>query len=348
MADIKILCYNKSMLFNTSIIKKLQKSNLIGRGCNNFLVADKWLSVKNAGIKGDKFVVCNVSESEPGMFKDEYVLKNFSERVIDGIKIAMKFIRAKKGFIYLNPEYFKDFQDYLLPEISAQKVNIELYEKPLHDYVGGEETSLLNSMQGLRVEPRFKPPFPTTHGFFNQPTIINNCETFYAVSLINSGEYKNIKFYCLSGDEVDNSVKELPVNITIKKCLQEFGHKSSDKYFYQVGGGAAGFCYNYKQLNRAFAGNPSIIIYKKNRPEKDLILHWLQFFKNESCGKCLPCREGTYRLLKLLEKQYAGENQDQAVINDLIFTIQNTSFCGLGKVACNAVVSYWKNICPKK
>jgi len=334
------------MFFNNSILKKIQKTNLIGRGCNNFPVAEKWLAVKQAKTKGDRFVICNVSESEPGVFKDKFILQNYAEKVIDGIKIAMKFINAKYGFIYLNPEYFKDFQDYLLPEIEAQKVKIELYEKKLHDYVGGEETAVLNSLEGQRVEPRLKPPFPTTQGFFNQPTLINNCETFYTVSLINSGEYKNTKFYCLSGNDIESMVKELPINITARKILSEFGHRPSDKYVYQIGGGAAGFCYNYKQLNRIFIGNPSIIIYKKETPEKDLILHWIHFFKNESCGKCVPCREGTFRLLKLLERQYAGENQDQNMIDDLIFSLQNTSFCGLGKAAANAITSYYRNIHP--
>lgn len=335
------------MFFQSSLIKKIQKANLIGRGCNNFPVADKWLAVKNTKTNGDKFVICNISESEPGMFKDEYILKNQTEKVIEGIKIAMDFVGAKKGFIYLNPEYYQSYQDYLKAEIEAQKVNIELYEKPLHDYIGGEETALLNSMQGLRVEPRLKPPFPTSNGFFNQPTLINNCETFYTVALIKANQYKNTKFYCLSGADTAQQTKELPLDLTVKQVLEAFNHKPSDKYFYQIGGGAAGVCYNYRQLNRSWGTNTaSIIIYHKNKPEKEIILHFAQFFKDESCGQCVPCREGTYRLLKLLEKKYAGEMIEQSLIDDLIFNLQKTSFCGLGKVAGNAITSYWKNIHP--
>lgn len=332
------------MFFQPSLIKKIQKAGLIGRGCNNFLVADKWLAVKNAKTAGDKFVICNVSESEPGMFKDEYILKNHLEKVVLGIKLAMEFVGAKKGFIYLNPEYYQNFQDHLNAEIEAQKVAIELYEKPLHDYVGGEETALLNSMQGLRIEPRLKPPFPTTVGFLNQPTVINNCETFYTVALIKANQYQNTKFYCLSGAESGQQIKELPLDLTIKQVLAAFNHKPSDNYFYQVGGGAAGYCYNYRQLNKPLEGNASIIIYSKNKPEKEIILHFAQFFKDESCGQCVPCREGTYRLLKLLEKKYAGEAIEQVLIDDLIFNLQKSSFCGLGKVAGNALTSYWKNI----
>lgn len=345
------------MFFQSTIIKKFQKANLIGRGCNNFPVADKWLAVRNAKTNADKsntfnkvldkFVICNISESEPGMFKDEYILKNQTEKVIEGIKIAMDFVGAKKGFIYLNPAYYQSYQDYLKAEIEAQKVNIELYEKPLHDYIGGEETALLNSMQGLRVEPRLKPPFPTTDGFFNQPTLINNCETFYAVALIKNGQYQNTRLYSLSGEGLEKQVKEMPTDWTIKKVLEEFGHRPSDKFFYQVGGGAAGTCYNFRQLQRPFGNNAAaIIVYPKNKPEKEIILHFAQFFAKESCGQCVPCREGSYRLLKLLEKKYAGELVDQNLIDDLIFNLQKSSFCALGKVAGNAITSYWKNIHP--
>lgn len=335
------------MWFN-NIIKKIHHANLIGRGCNNFPVADKWLLVKKAPDK-EKFVICNVSESEPGVFKDRYILEHFPEQVIGGIKIAMKTVGATKGFIYLNPEYFNQFQDYLLPEIEAQKINIELYQKPRHDYVGGEETAVINSMMGARVEPRSKPPFPTTHGLFNKPTLINNCETFYIVSLINSGQYKNTRFYCLSGADVKSAIKELPVNITAKKMLSEFGHKPSPKYFYQIGGGAAGLCYNYRQLNRLFINlTASVTVFSTATPEKDLIMHWADFFARESCGQCVPCREGTYRLKILLENYYATGQLDQKIIDDLVFTLQHTSLCGLGRVAPNTILSYWKNISNKQ
>ncbi len=333
------------MLLRPTIIKKLEKANLIGRGCNSFVTANKWELVRKAKTKADKFVICNVSESEPGVFKDRYILENYPERVVDGIKIAMKTIHAKKGFIYLNPEYYEQFYDYLMPIIESEKINIELYEKPLHDYVGGEETAVLNSMQGQRVEPRLKPPYPTTNGFFDQPTLINNCETFYAVSLINSNEYKDTRFYCFSGDDVSENILELPVDITVKKALLKFGHTPSDKYFYQVGGGAGGNCYNHKQLNRKFNGLASIIIYNINKSEKDVVMKWLDFFKNESCGQCVPCREGTYRLRNMMADYYHNNSKfDKEIFEDLIFSLQNTSFCPLGRISANAMLSYFKNV----
>ena len=342
------------MIFNPQIIKKIEKAQLIGRGCNNFSTAKKWQMVRDAKTSGDKFVICNVSESEPRVFKDRYILERWPERVVDGIKLAIKTMGAKKGFIYLNPEYYEQFQDYLNaiihPECSGENLNIELYQKPLHDYVGGEETAVLNSMQGLRVEPRLKPPFPTTNGFFDQPTLVNNCETFYAVSLINSGEYKNTRFYCLSGDDVrGEQVKELSTSITVKKAIDAFDHQPSEKYFYQIGGGAAGSCYNYKQLNRKFNGLASVVIYRADRSEKDVVMKWLDFFKNESCGQCVPCREGTYRLRNMMEEYFVDNSSlNRDVFEDLIFSLQNTSLCPLGKLSANAMLSYYRNVKGRK
>ena len=332
-------------MFTQKIIKKIRKAGLIGRGCNNFSTADKWEIVRKAKAKKEKFVICNVSESEPGVFKDRYILENYPEKVVDGIKIAMKTIHIKKGFIYLNPEYYEQFYDYLINIINSENSNIELYEKPLHDYVGGEETAVVNSMEGKRVEPRLKPPFPVISGFLNEPTLINNCETFYAVSLINSNEYKNTKFYCLSGDGVEDQVLELPVGITVSQALKKFNHTPNNNFFYQISGGASGTCYNHKQLNRKFSGLASIIIYNINKSEKDVVMKWLDFFKNESCGQCVPCREGTYRLRNIME-QYFQDNSslDKKVFEDLIFSLQNTSFCPLGRISVNAMLSYFKNI----
>ncbi|MFH1456615.1 MAG: NADH-ubiquinone oxidoreductase-F iron-sulfur binding region domain-containing protein [Patescibacteria group bacterium] len=333
------------MFFNPKIIKKIKQANLIGRGCNNFSTADKWELVKNAKTKDSKFVICNISESEPGVFKDRHILENYPEKVIDGVKIAMKTIKAKKGFIYLNPEYYEQFYNYLMPIIEDEKINIELYEKPLHDYIGGEETAVVNSMEGKRVEPRLKPPYPTTNGFLNQPTLVNNCETFYAVSLINSNEYNNTRFYCFSGDDVDEKILEMPTGITVRRALKDFQHTPSDKYFYQIGGGAGGSVYNYKQLNRQFNGLASIVIYRVDRREKDVVMKWLDFFKNESCGQCVPCREGTYRLRNMMEEYFQDNSKlDKNLFEDLIYTLQNASFCPLGRISANAMLSYFKNI----
>lgn len=361
-----------------AIIKKIEKAGLIGRGCNNFPTARKWRLVWRAKAKKEKFVVCNVSESEPGVFKDHYILVNWPERVIEGVRIAMRALGAQHGFIYLKPEYFEEFQERLNKFIKAAHAKIELFQKPEHDYIGGEESAVLNSMEGRRVEPRLKPPYPTAHGFFQEPTLVNNCETFYAVSLINKGEYRGQRFYSFSGDgllgsssrdawqcvstnqditasypsltpplagNIQGIVRELPVDITVKSALASIGHQPSDRYFYQVGGGAAGYCYNHQQLARPFEGLAAVRIYDKKRSEKEVVLGWTDFFASESCGQCVPCREGTYRLRDMLEKFYlAKRSYNEQALADLIFTLQNTSFCPLGRVSANAILSYWQNV----
>jgi len=329
------------------IIKKIQKQNLIGHGCNSFPTADKWKIVRQAKGKV-KYVICNISESEPGVFKDRYILENHLEKVIDGIVIAGEYIKAEKGFIYINPEYYKKFIDRINAIIEENKLNIEVYKKPRHDYVGGEETALINSMEGKRIEPRLKPPFPTIKGFEDAPTLVNNCETFYSVSLINSGEYKNERFYCLTDEKGDEKVLELPIDWNVKKVLEEFGYEANKNYFYQVGGKASGKCYNYRQLVRKFEGIPAIIIYRKDIPEKDLVLDWINYFVKESCGQCVPCREGTYRMREILEGYYlSGKEIDQEKFDNLVLTLQNASLCPVGKVSMNAILSYWKNVRDK-
>jgi NADH:ubiquinone oxidoreductase subunit F (NADH-binding) len=339
-------------LFTPRIIKKLKKSGLIGRGCNSFPTWQKWTMVRQAKAK-QKFVICNGSESEPGVFKDEYLLARFPDKIINGLKIALKTLKAHKGFIYLNPEYYDKFSANLNELIKKENLPIELYKKPSHDYIGGEETAAINSLVGWRVEPKLKPPFPTLRGFENSPTLINNCETFYAVSLINSGAYKNTRFYCFSEFDLNEKkyrnqkILELPLGITILQALKEFKHQPSEKYFYQIGGGAGGDCFNHKQLNKPFSGLASIIAYDKNIPEKDIILHWANFFTHESCGQCVPCREGTYRLRELLEKKYLTDEFDQKLFNEIVSSLQNSSFCALGKISADAILSYWKNVNKK-
>ena len=348
------------------IIKKISKANLIGRGCNSFATSEKWKIVLAEKSK-EKFVICNISESEPGVFKDKYVLENHPEKIIEGMSIAMQTLKATQGFIYINPEYYSHYGRVLQEILNLQKIkNIEIYCKPLHDYIGGEESAVINSMQGKRIEPNLKPPFPTTSGFQNSPTLVNNCETFFAISQIKNKKCNNTRFYCLAeysdADDINvgrrfhnqhpqktkyknQKVKELPTDITVKKALEAFGHKPSNKYFYQIGGGASGSCYNHKQLNRPFKGLASIIIYKSDFSEKDLVLNWINFFVNESCGQCVPCREGTFRLQEILENHYLNNQQiNQEVFDNLILSLQESSLCPLGKSAPTAILSYYKNI----
>jgi NADH:ubiquinone oxidoreductase subunit F (NADH-binding) len=332
-------------MFEPKIIKKIKKAGLIGRGSNVFPVAKKWEMVKKSKERV-KFVVCNISESEPGVFKDKYILENHTEEMFEGIFLAMDYLKAEKGIIYLNPEYFVEFQEKLQNIIKDYHYNVELFEKPEHNYIGGEETTALNIMDGERMEPRLRPPYPTEFGFQGKPTLVNNAETFYDVSLINKNEFDNKKLYSFSGDTFEEEkVLELDEGLTISQALKEAGHTPNKKYFYQVGGGAAGACLNYKQLNKKFASSASVIVYKVETSEKELVLKWANYFFHESCGQCVPCREGTYRLKNILENHYLADKKlDQEMIAKLFLVLKESSFCALGKVVPVAIESYWQNV----
>ncbi len=320
------------------LIKKIEQAGLLGRGCGTFPVAQKWTAVLSAQGK-EKYVICNISESEPGNFKDKFIIEYYPEKVIDGVLLAMQTIKATKGFIYLNPDYYQQYKHKL--QILIGDNNIELFAKPAHDYIGGEESALINLMQGQREEPDLKPPFVTTNGFNNCPTLVNNCETFYSVALINANKYKHEKFFCISGEDTPEIVLNLSETTDVKTALEASGHYPIFPFFIQLGGAMAGECLRENQLKKyTIQHYSSLIIHRLDTPENKLIQNWLDFFSCESCGKCVPCREGTYRLREM----YAHDNFDQLLFADIIFSMQHTTLCSLGKMAVNAITSYYQNI----
>jgi len=336
-----------------NIINKIKKANLIGRGGGGFPTALKWEMVKKvAGNK--KYVICNASEGEPGVKKDGYILENFGERVIDGMKIAIDFLeinnsKNKKGkceiisYIFINYNYYKKLGGKLNKIITSnKKYKIELFIKPTGSgYIGGEETSILNAIEGKRIEPRLRPPFPTTNGLWGCPTLINNVETFYNVSLVNSGEFKKNRFYTISGDCLKSEVYELADDLTIEEILKETGNYPKFNFFVQIGGDASGEVLNSKQLNKPATGAGSITIYdsKKYKPE-EMFKKWISFFLNQSCGQCTPCREGVYRLNEIIN----SNNLDWELIEELLNNLDEISFCGLGSVVSVPIRSYRKNV----
>jgi NADH:ubiquinone oxidoreductase subunit F (NADH-binding) len=335
------------------IINKVKKANLVGRGGGCFPTAVKWEMVKEAA--GDKkYVICNASEGEPGVKKDGYILENFGEKVIDGMKIAIDFlatnnIKDKKskchviGYIYINHKYYKKFGEKLNKIITGLKnYEIELFVKPIGSgYIGGEETSILNAIEGKKVEPRLRPPFPTTNGLWECPTLINNVETFCNVSLAVSDEYKKNRFYTIGGDCLNGGVYELSDDWTIEKILKETNNYPRFDFFVQVGGDASGEVLNNKQLNKPASGAGSITIYdvKKYKPE-EMIRKWINFFVNESCGQCTPCREGVYRLNEIIN----SSDINWKLLEELLNNLDEASFCGLGSVVPIPIRSYRKNV----
>lgn len=334
------------------ILEKIKQAGLVGRGGACFPVWQKWSAVKNAkGAK--KFIVCNAAEGEPGVLKDGYILERYPEKVIDGMRLAMDFLSADpkalsgeeavKGYLFLNYAYYKK----LNKKISAAIKNfpIEVFIKPINaGYIGGEESAVLNAIEGRRVEPRLKPPFPTEQGLWGCPTLVNNVETLYNVSLVNSGQYNNYRFYSLGGDCLNEGVYYLPESFTIEKILKETKNYPKFPFFVQIGGQASGEVLNSRQLRRPAEGAGSIAVYSLARHDhKKLIKGWLDFFIKETCGQCAPCREGTLRLKEVFLK----EKIDWPLFNDLLDNLRDSSFCALGASAPVAITSFIRNVYPQ-
>ncbi len=325
-----------------NILTQIEKAKLVGKGGACFSTAIKWKMVKEA--EGDsKYVVCNASEGEPGIKKDGYIFENYAEKVVDGMRIAMDFLSAKKGYIYMNPAYYKKYALKLQNIIGDYP--IEVFKKP-HDagYIGGEETSALNTIEGKRTEPRLRPPFPPTYGLWGQPTLVNNVETFYDVSLVAAGKFQNKRFYTINGDCLWTGVYELPEDWTMEKVLRETKNYPDFDFFVQDGGDASGKVLNSTQLKEPAGGGGAITIYSltKHHP-MDLMKKWINFFADESCGKCTPCREGVYRLKEILN----SKEQNWKLFSDLLNNLSDTAFCGLGCAVPIAPRSYVANVLSK-
>ena len=308
------------------IITKLKKSNLLGRGGASFPTGLKWEAVKKE--KADKkYIICNASEGEPGVFKDKLILENYPKELINGIKIALKTINNSSAYIYLNKKYYPKFKKEL--EKLIKGLPIVLFEKP-DNYICGEETTILNVIEGKRQEPRIKPPYPTQIGLFGYPTLVNNVETFYYVSKIDKNRYKGTRFYSISGDVEREKVYELPENLSIREILKTTNNYPDFDFFVQAGGGACGEILLPKELNQPVKGAGSIIVYSKEKTDPfSLMQKWADFFINGNCDKCVPCREGIYRINEMIKKKKIKKK----TIKDIFFVLEDTSFCPLGKMA---------------
>jgi NADH:ubiquinone oxidoreductase subunit F (NADH-binding) len=330
------------------VINKIQKYKLVGRGGGCYPVATKWDSVKNAAGE-KKYVVCNGSEGEPGVRKDDYILANYSDKLIDGIRLALDYLsdggRVEVfSYIYLNDEFYKKYSKVLNAKIASLKLPINLFRKPhIGGYIGGEETSLLNAIEGKRIEPRLRPPYPTTSGLWGHPTIINNIETFYNISLARDDKFENKRFYTISGDCLWTGVYSLSDTMNIEEVLKATNNYPAFPFFVQVGGEGSGVVLNSTQLNMPASGCASITIYsiQKHQP-MDVLKKWINFFASESCGQCVPCREGTYRLKEIFD----SGKINWALVSELLTNLSDASFCGLGCAVPIPISSFIKNIAP--
>ncbi len=352
------------------IISEIKESGLKGRGGAGFPTSVKWQLA--AAAKSDKkYVVCNADEGEPGTFKDRYLLYQHTDKLLDGMTIAAYVLGAKKGYIYLRGEYMY-LKNMLLDKIEKRKEENLLGEDILGKgiefdielrmgagaYVCGEETALIESLEGNRGEARNRPPFPTDVGLQNHPTTVNNVETFIDSALIcaqgadwfkehGTDQSTGTKLFSVSGDCEDPGIYELPYGITIRDMLSEVGGEEAKAV--QVGG-AGGQCIPAKQFDRKISyedvpSGGSIIVFGPDRDMLKVAKNFMEFFVEESCGQCTPCREGNPKLLEGIEMLEEGRCSS-SYLDELIKlgeTMQVSSKCGLGQSSPNAFLSIVEN-----
>lgn len=338
-----------------NIIDKIESAGLVGRGGASFSVAKKWKAVKESSRKHKEvYIIVNGAEGEPGVKKDSYILNHYSEDVLNGIFFADKYFGSEKVqqiYFFLNSEYFKKYSPILKNILKAKKYSV--LEKKIKfivkgetlSYISGEESAIINIIEGKKIEPRLKPPYPTNEGLFSAPTLINNIETFYNISLVNSGCFKNERFYTLSGAVRHRGVFSLPAELSIEEVLKKTDNIPDFKFFVQCGGEASGEILRSDQLNRPVEGAGSIMVYDFKKTDHDKLLkYWLHFYYIQSCGNCTICREGTYRLWELVNQK----NYNKKLFWELISGLEETSFCALGRSLPVPVKSYYSNILQAK
>lgn len=312
-----------------NIIDKLKSENLLGRGGAGFPAGLKWEAVKNANPSagGKKYVICNASEGELHGYKDKFILDNYPEEIINGIKIAIEEIKAEKAYIYLNKNYYPKLRGKL--ERLSEKLPIVLFKKT-GGYIAGEETTLLNAIEGKLEQPRLKPPYPTEKGLFGCPTLINNVETFYYVSKISQDKYKHTRFFSISGYAYNKGVYELPEICTVKQVLEKTKNWPQNDFFVQVGGGACGEILLSNELDRPVCGAGIIVIFDLKRTDLlSLMKTWANFFFEGNCDKCVPCREGGYRIKEMVENRKI----DREKLEEIFFAMEESSFCPMGRMS---------------
>lgn len=353
------------------VIEEIRNSNLKGRGGAGFPTGVKWNLAASASAD-QKYVICNADEGEPGTFKDRVLLTEYIDLVIEGMIIGAYAVGADKGYLYLRGEYVamlpdlnRKLKDYEKRNILGENIlgkkdfdfNIDI-RLGSGAYVCGEETALIESMEGNRGEPRNRPPFPVNTGFFGKPTIVNNVETFAAVTHIvlkGADWFKSIgtekssgsKLLSVSGDCRKPGVYEVPFGTSVKQILKLVDAPNAKAV--QIGG-ASGICIPKSQFSRKLGYEDiptggSIIVFNSKRKMLDVVDNFLHFFEEESCGQCTPCREGIPILIDGVKQLKEGQCTKR-YLKDLLSlseTMQLASKCGLGQSAPNAFVSIIEN-----
>ena len=334
-----------------AVVKAIADSKLLGRGGAAFPTGAKWEAVAKQPAQ-PHYLVCNADESEPGTFKDRVIMEQDPFALVEGMAIAMYATGCEKGYIYIRAEYplaHARMQD----AIDASGFDVEL-RIGAGAYVCGEETALFQSIEGYRGEPRNKPPFPVEVGLFGKPTVVNNVETLVNVPLILNGDTRETRLFCLSGHVGKPGLYEVELGTNLRELL-ELAEAEPPKAV--LLGGAAGTFLRPDQLDLpltfeatrdagATLGSGVVMVFGESADLVDAVLRIAEFFRDESCGQCVPCRIGTKRQEEALHRLAAGrgEGDELALLADLEQVMRDASICGLGQTAASAVGSAIRNL----
>lgn len=362
------------------VIQEVQKSGLRGRGGAGYPTGLKWSTVAKA--EGDqKFVVCNADEGDPGAFMDRSILESDPHRVLEGMIIAAYAVGASQGYVYVRAEYPLAVKRFRTAIRQAEKMGFlgqNICGTPFSfkvdvrlgagAFVCGEETALLQSVEGNRGMPRLRPPYPAQSGLFGKPTLVNNVETYANIPAIlrNGGEWfaqtgteksKGTKVFALTGKVKNTGLIEVPMGITLREIVYEIGGGVPDgrKFKAVQTGGPSGGCIpenlldtpvDYESLKAlgSMMGSGGMIVIDDRSDMIDVARYFMEFSMEESCGKCVPCRVGTVQLYNLLGKFQRKEatEEDLQTLEELCDLVRNASLCGLGQAAPNPILSTLK------
>lgn len=354
------------------VIDEMLKSSLRGRGGAGFSAGLKEKFTNESSQKRvQKYLICNADEGEPGTFKDRIIMETDPHRLIEGMVIAAYSIGATKAFVYLRAEYYRSIflvrkaieqayeKGFLGKNIMGSTFMLDMELRlGAGSYLCGEELTLLESLEGKRGYPRIKPPFPAEVGLFGYPTLVNNVETLATIpTIIEMGAdwYLNLgtkdspgtKIFTISGDVINAGYFEVEMGATLRELIYELagGISEGKKFKAALIGGAAGtfvdesvldtaISYDSLKAKGAVLGSGAIVVLAVDRSIADMMGSILEFFKHESCGKCVPCRVGTTQLVNMFEELTKSEEKNKVCLDDLISEaeyISKTSLCPLGQ-----------------
>ncbi len=349
-----------------AVIREVTEARLLGRGGAAFPTGRKWESVAKAATR-PHYLVCNADESEPGTFKDRVLMEGDPFALVEGMAIAAFATGCEKGFLYVRAEYplaRKRVEGAIAQARAAGLLEIEIeVRRGAGAYICGEETALFNSIEGKRGEPRNKPPFPVDVGLFGKPTLVNNVETLFnvleivleggaAFATMGTKESTGTRLFCVSGHVQRQGVYEVQMGTTLRELLELAGPTRKTQAV--LLGGAAGSFVMPEQFDvplsfegtraiGATLGSGAVIVFDDTADMKAAMLRIARFFRDESCGQCVPCRVGTKRQEEILERMFAerngGARSDVMLLSDIAQAMRDASICGLGQTAANAIAS---------